>query len=111
MNISNSLSWLLNSIQCSHSEHILLQTLLYTVTSILQVFCQLSSLTIAYPNILFPNIIGSNVCQFQNSFTTHYLVKISLLTISYKMNSSGNVYSLFSVPTKIIHENSQFYPI
>ena len=53
MNISNLLSWILNSIQSSHSEHIFLQTLLYPITSLVQVFFQFSSLTIAYHNIGF----------------------------------------------------------
>ena len=53
MNILNSLSRVLNSIPLSHSEHIVLQTLLRPVTPPQKVFCQLSSLTIAYPNIGF----------------------------------------------------------
>ena len=51
MNISKSLIWFLNPIQLSHTEQMFLQTLLYPVTSLWQVFCQLSSLTIAYPNL------------------------------------------------------------
>ena len=50
MNISNSLCRFLNSIQWSYSEHIILHTLLYPVTLILKVFCQVSRLTIEYPN-------------------------------------------------------------
>ena len=53
MKISNSLSLVINSIQSSHSEHIFIQTLLYPITHIWQVFCQLSSLTIACPNLGF----------------------------------------------------------
>ena len=53
MNTSNSLSRILNSIQLSHSEHVILHTLLYPFTPLAQVFYPLSSLTIAYPNIVF----------------------------------------------------------
>ena len=53
MNFLNTLSWILNSIQSSHSEHIVLQNLLYTFTPLVQMFFQLSSLTIEYPNIWF----------------------------------------------------------
>ena len=40
-----------NSIQLSHSYHIVLHNLMYTVTPLLQVFCQLSIITISYPNL------------------------------------------------------------
>ena len=54
MNISNSLSLvLLNSIQLINSEHLVLKTLLYHINPLLQVLCQLSSLTILYPNIVW----------------------------------------------------------
>ena len=53
MNISNSLSLFLKSIQSSHSEHIVLQTLMYPVTPLWQVFCKLSSIAIGYPSIGF----------------------------------------------------------
>ena len=53
MNISESLSWVLNSTQLSHSEHIVIQTLLYPVTTLWKVFCKLSSINIEYPNLGF----------------------------------------------------------
>ena len=65
MNISNSFSQVFNSIQLSHSEHIVLQTLMYPITPLVKVFCQLSSLTIAYSNMGF------------NSFSLTLLVPIS----------------------------------
>ena len=53
MKLSNSLSWILNSIQSVHSEHIFLHTLMYSITSLVQVLYKLSSLTIVYPNLVF----------------------------------------------------------
>ena len=53
MNIPNSLSWVLNSIQSSHSEHIVLHNILYPVTPIWQVFLQLSIINIEYHNLRF----------------------------------------------------------
>ena len=65
MNILNSLSWFLNSIQYSHSEHIVFHTLMYPVASIWQVLCQFSSLTISYYNLWF------------NSYSLTFLVPMS----------------------------------
>ena len=61
MNISNSLSLILNSVQFSHSEHIVLQNLPYPITPLLQVFCQSSSIIVAYPNV------GFNLCSLEFS--------------------------------------------
>ena len=52
MNISNSWSQILNSIKLIHSEHIFIYNLLYPFTPIWQVVYQLSSLTIAYNNLV-----------------------------------------------------------
>ena len=85
--------------------------LLYLVTPIWKLFCQFSSVTIAYPNLWFkkvPNIIGSNVFQLQNSLTTHCPVQILILTISYKINSSSNVSGVFGVLTIIRHADRWF---
>ena len=43
----------LESIQSSHSEHLVLQTLLCSFNPLVQVLLQFSSLTIEYPNIVF----------------------------------------------------------
>ena len=53
MNIFNSYILILNSIQSSPSKHIIIQTHIYPITPLLQVFFELSSLTIAYPNLVF----------------------------------------------------------
>ena len=53
MKISNSLRWILKSIQLSHSEHIVLYNLLHPITQLVKVLCTFSSLTIAYPNLGF----------------------------------------------------------
>ena len=83
MKISNSLSLIPNLIQSIHPEYIGLQNILYTITTLVQVFCQLSSLTIEYPNI------GFNVSSLK------LLVPISFScrppphhTILYKLHSS-----------------------
>ena len=65
MNISKSLSQILNSIQLSYQEHIVLQNLLYPITPIVQLFCPFSSLTIAYPSLGF------------NSYSLIFVVPIS----------------------------------
>ena len=66
MNISNSLSQILNSIQLSRSEHTFLQTLLHPITPTVKVFCLLSSITIEYPNIWY------------NSYSLTFLVPMSV---------------------------------
>ena len=53
MNIPNSLIRIFNSIQFSHPEHIFLQNIRYHVTPFVQLFCQLSSINIEYPNLGF----------------------------------------------------------
>ena len=53
MKISNSLSLILNLFQSIHSERIVLQTPLYHITHIVQLFCILSSLSIEYTNLWF----------------------------------------------------------
>ena len=50
MKISNLLSQIFNSIQLINSEHIVLQTPLYPITPIVQVFYKLSNITISYTN-------------------------------------------------------------
>ena len=80
MNISNSLSQILNSIQLSNSEHIVIHTLLYNITPLVKVFSQLSSLTIAYPNIGF------------NSFSLTLLVPMSA---NYRPPSRKNILCIF----------------
>ena len=55
MNTSNSLSRILNSIQPSHSEHIILHTLLYPVSFLkYQMYiCIYSPVLVSYYNILY----------------------------------------------------------
>ena len=47
------MSWVLNLIHSNNSEHIVIWTLMYPFTPLWQFFCQLSSLTIGYPNLGF----------------------------------------------------------
>ena len=47
--------------------------------------------------MIFPNIIGSNVCQLQTSLTQHCIVKSKFFTIYYKAISSGNFFGVFGV--------------
>ena len=101
MNISKSLSRIINSIQYIHSEHIVLLTLLNPISPIVQVICQLSSLTIAYPNLVFnssslkflvtmsasciPPSHQTSVCRFQSSpfFKECVIMEIYLVCLFY----------------------------
>ena len=83
MNISNSLSRVSNSIQSIHSEHIVIQTLLYPVTPLWQLLCQFSSLTIAYPNIVLNSSSLALLVQMYASFRTP-----SHHTVLWKLHSS-----------------------
>ena len=88
-----------------------LQTLLYPVIPILQVFCQLSSLTISYPN---PGLNISSLILLVPMYVSyrppspHCVVQILILTISHKMNYSVNVSSVFGFLTIIIPADSWF---
>ena len=68
MNVSTSLSQIFNLIQSSHSEFIVHHNLLYTITPILQVFCQLSSILIAYPNLGFNSSYLTVLVPMSDSF-------------------------------------------
>ena len=99
MNISKSLSWIIKSIHSSHSEHIVLQTLVYHITPCSQVFLQFSIIAIAYPNLWFnlsyitflvpmsknciPPSRHTVVCKLHSSpFLTNYiLLKICMVCL------------------------------
>ena len=83
MDISNSFSWFTHSIQLSSLEHIFHHTLLYLVTPLWQVFCQLSSLTIAYPNMGFKSSSLTFMVPMSNSCITS-----SHHTVLWKLYSS-----------------------
>ena len=51
MNISNSLSRMINSINLSNPEHIVIQTIMYPINPPVKLFCKVLNITIAYPNL------------------------------------------------------------
>ena len=77
-----------------HLEHFILQTLLYVTTPLVKVLCQLSSLTISYPNIVLhsyfltflvpmyaswrPPLRHTALCRF---YSSEFLTKWILLLI------------------------------
>ena len=54
------------------------------------------------------NILVSDVYQFQTLLRPHSLMQISLFTITYKVNPSGNVYCVFVVLTIIESKHRWF---
>ena len=87
--------------QVDSSEHLVLHTILYTITPIVQMFYKLSSITIAYHGLgLKPPHLTLLVTISDNH--------ISLFTISYKNNYSSNLSGGFDVLNILVHTSRLF---
>ena len=75
-------------------------------TSVMSIVKSYNSISLSRFKSISPTILGSNVCQLQTSLTLHCLVKISLLTVSYKLHYSVNVANVFGVLIIIGHIDS-----
>ena len=75
-------------------------------TSDTSIFKSYHSISQSRIKLILPNIIGSNFYQLQTSLTLHCLLHIVILTITYRVNSYGDVSVVFVVLTILSHTHS-----